>query len=148
MISSNGFGGNLYMEWTKNQVLSVATLWTKDEEEARQPELQHPCSQGLNLKEKTTMQRPTTAFSMHAWSPECAGHVRGESQEPGKKEKEKKIQEDQAPVTVHETSGELHEKHYNEVRLTSPLNIVLNSKHKNQANRQQDWQESQIKHPP
>lgn len=72
----------------------------------------------------------------------------GESPRNQEKKKKKKIQEDQAPITVHETSGELHKKHYNEVRLTSPLNIVLNSKHKNQANRQQDWQESQIKHPP
>lgn len=72
----------------------------------------------------------------------------GESPRHQEEKTKKKKQEDQAPITVHETSGELHEKHYNEVLLTSPLNIVLNSKHKNQANRQQDWQESQIKHPP
>lgn len=70
----------------------------------------------------------------------------GES--PRHQKKKKKKQEEQAPITVHETSGELHEKHYNKVCLTSLLNIVLNSKHKKKANRQQDWQESQIKHPP
>lgn len=88
------------------------------------------------------MQRPTAAFSMHVWGPERAEVMLGESPRHQKK------QEDQAPITVHETSGELHEKHYDKVCLTSPLNIVLNSKRKNQANRQQDWQESQIKHPP
>lgn len=88
------------------------------------------------------MQRPTAAFSMHVWGPERAEVMLGESPRRQKK------QEDQAPITVHETSGELHEKHYDKVCLTSPLNIVLNSKRKNQANRQQDWQESQIKHPP
>lgn len=89
------------------------------------------------------MQRATAAFSMHVWGSECAGVMLGESPRC-----QKKKQEDQAPITVHETSGELHEKHYNKVCLTSPLNIVLSSKRKNHANRQQDWQESQIKHPP